>query len=246
MTGYPSGAGAQTGARRHRAGGLPANLGAEVYYWPDTITLSGSDVVTWDNQGTAGSDLDLDAATGTVTFDTDHLVFDGSSHLATAIDATALAMSDGQDLDVLLVCRPNVAGQLMATFGSVLHWRVAPRTGGATQWLMHDGTVFTRSLGKNMSSGSLYCVRGHIAGAASPSNDEATMRVSDTDYAVSTADNCGTIPWDDPLLLGNIAGAAFTGDVYAAAAKIGGFSSSELSELTSRVNTLTGLSLTSV
>lgn len=241
--------GAGRGRNFHQADVSPVNVvGSEAFYWPTEIERSGSTVLSWPNLGTAGADLDLDADAGAVIFADDRLDFDGSSGLSTAGNASLLAMADGDDLDVVLVCQPESGSQLMAAFGASTDcFRVSPRTGGGTQFLLLDaGATFVRELGPNMSVSTLYCVRGHIAGAASPSNDVATIRANDTTYDPGDANDVGAVAWATPLLMGIISGTAFSGYVHAAAAKIGGYSAEELAILTEQINDLTGLGLTSV
>lgn len=225
-------------------------LGAEIYFWPTGIESDESNVVTrWVNSGTVGDALDLLPTGSDVIASADYATFDGLGTLQSVGNATQLALADGDDLDVILVCYPVASGQLMVAFGAGVPdaWRIAPRTGGGTQFVVIDGSsAFVRELGVNMSINTLYCVRGRLTGAASPSNDVATLRANDTTYDPGDANDVGAIAWTTQLEMGALSGTGFQGRIYAAIAKKGQFSSEELAELTARINALTGLGLTSV
>lgn len=223
------------------------HLGAELYLRPDGIVASGTDVTAWTNEGTAAS-LTVDVASNAPQKGADHVIFDGTNYLETTGSGAALDLADGDSLDVVVVIEGDAVG-LRAVWGGAggTPIRVAPRFGGASQFVVVDEDAgVSLELGSVLSTGTVYAVRASIVGSAQPTDDEMYLRINDSVGAPATYDH-SAITWSaTKMRLGIITGSSFSGKVYCVMAKVGGFSSGDLAILTSRINADFGLSLTSV
>ncbi|MEQ8721049.1 MAG: hypothetical protein RID81_07215 [Sandaracinaceae bacterium] len=157
-------------------------------------------------------------------------------------------MADGDDLDVVAVISstaPNAQRFLLGGEGQT-HFTLIPRWSGLTVFRVITGSTL-QAIGASLSNdGTLYAIRGHLSGVASPGNDSSFIRTNDASAAAANGDAGAVSFGADRLVFFSVGASEFVGNCHALIAKAGGFSVPELAELTARVNEAFGLQLSSV
>jgi hypothetical protein len=230
-----------------------ALLNAEAFYWADDgpVLDVNDGIQAWANLGSAGSALDT--TQGTAGARLIHLAsdpdFDGrasaegdTNRWIPGVVSTLFDLADGDSIDCLWFGLVDVVNTIHALYGN----RDGAADGlrqavhNANSRIRSDVTSDTgvNSLGlspsEGITAGVPFATRLSLIGAASPTND-TTQSYQDGTSGADGSSNCGAVTTGVSFALGSTAGESLSqgldGRFTLFAAKLGGWSGAELTEI---------------